>query len=292
LKMSSDDALLERITALEKQNQELKELVEALKTELDATEKRLDEIEKSQGGGAAAGGGGADDAKKAAGQAKKEAKMAAKAAAKAKAAEDAKNAPAEPKMSKEEKKAADAAAKATKAAHKEGGKKGQDLCGMNEMGGMAYFTVTMENCEGKWDLVETAMKAANTPVDESGDERKGGAQNLAKCFLSADAGAHVLLLFSAPLGAQTELTLKDWADEMLGSPEVRGEILETTEVDGVTQIKAIAKQNSEYELFPLKQRDAAINTSFAMLKKLKLVMEEEEEEVDMGAMYEDAGIEW
>jgi hypothetical protein len=33
--------------------------------------------------------------------------------------------------------------------------------------------------------VEEAMKGANTPVDPEGEERKGGAQNIAKAFLSA-----------------------------------------------------------------------------------------------------------
>lgn len=51
-------------------------------------------------------------------------------------------------------------------------------------------------------------------------------------------------------------------------------------------------QNSDKELFPLKMRDQAINQSFAFLKSKKLMPEEDEDDYDMGAMYEDAGIEW
>ena len=57
--------------------------------------------------------------------------------------------------------------KAYAAALKEGGKKGQDLIGMCDLGGMKYFTVAMEKCAGRWDLLEAAMKGANKIVDES-----------------------------------------------------------------------------------------------------------------------------
>merc|ERR1719424_2603503 len=64
-------------------------------------------------------------------------------------------------LTKKEQKAADAKAadekaeaKAHAAATKEGGKKGQDLSGMCDLGGMKYFTVAMEKCQGRWDLLE------------------------------------------------------------------------------------------------------------------------------------------
>merc|ERR1719152_558324 len=100
---------------------------------------------------------------------KKEKKAAAKAAAKAKGGE---------KKGGDKKgggdKAAEARAKEIKASAKEGGKKGQDLIGMCDIGGMKYFTVAMETCKGDWELLQAAMDAANKPVDPDGDDRKGG----------------------------------------------------------------------------------------------------------------------
>jgi hypothetical protein len=270
----ADTELLARIAALEGQNGELRKLVEDLKKELDATEKRLDQIEASQGAGG----------DKPAGLSKKQKKAAAKAAAKEKG----------DKKGGDKKgggdKAAEARTKEIKASTKEGGKKGQDLIGMCDIGGMKYFTVAMETCKGDWELLEAAMAGANKPVDPDGDDRKGGAGELGKCFLSCDEKNYCAMLMHMPKDKQGDLSLKEWAETMISSPDVRGEIIFESE-DGST-IKAVAKQNSEHELFPLKQRDAAINASFRMLKEKKLVADDDSESDDMGAMYEDNGVEW
>lgn len=177
---------------------------------------------------------------------------------------------------------ADARAKEIKASTKEGGKKGQDLIGMCDIGGMKYFTVAMETCKGDWELLEAAMAGANKPVDPTGDDRKGGAGDLGKCFLSCDEKNYCAMLMHMPKDKQGDLSLKDWAETMISSPDVRGEIIFESE-DGST-IKAVAKQNKEHELFPLKQRDAAINASFRMLKEKKLVADDDSDSDDMGAM--------
>jgi hypothetical protein len=220
-------------------------VVTELKTELDATEKRLDEIEKSQGGAAAGGGGGGDEPKS-----KKQAKKDAK---KGKGKGGGKEMPPGGWPKKEKAPAGKKLTKPQKAAEKEGGKKGQDLSGMCDIGGMTYFTVVMESCEGSWDLLEMAMAGANKVVDPDGDDRKGGAHELIKCFMDID----------------------------------------DKEEDGVITIKAVAKKNLEHELFPLKQRDAAINVSFQKLKSLQLVASDSSgSEVDMGDLGDAAGFEW
>merc|ERR1712146_34910 len=149
-----------------------------------------------------------------------------------------------------------------------------DLIGMCDIGGMKYFTVAMETCKGDWELLQAAMDAANKPVDPDGDDRKGGAGELGKCFLSCDEKAYVAMLMHMPKDKQGDLSLKEWAETMINSPDVRGEIIYESE-DGST-IKAIAKQNKEH--------DAAINASFRMLKEKKLVADDDSESDDMGGM--------
>merc|ERR1711976_668105 len=65
--------------------------------------------------------------------------------------------PAEPKISKEEQ-------KKIKLALKEGGKKGQDLCGMSTFG-VHHFMPAMDSPEGRWDLLELCMEGMNKPVN-------------------------------------------------------------------------------------------------------------------------------
>lgn len=55
------------------------------------------------------------------------------------------------------------------------------------MGGIHFFHVALESCEGDWELVEEAMQGANAPAE--GEERKGGAGEIGKAFLSAGACA-------------------------------------------------------------------------------------------------------
>ena len=156
-------------------------MVEDLKKELDAAEKRLDEIEAAAKSGGDAGG-----------KKKKEKKKGGDGGSK-----------------KKEEKAPEAAytEKEMKASIKEGGKKAQDIAGMHDMGGMSYFSITLETCKGDWDLMQGAMDAANRRVDEDADDRKGGAHDVAKCFLSCDDAKHVALLFHVPKPLQEVCTV-------------------------------------------------------------------------------------
>lgn len=259
----------DRITKLETQNGELRQLVEDLKKELTLTETRLDEIEKAQAAAPQQQGKKKDKKKKGGGDAK----------------------PQEKKKTKKE----EAAEKAFKAALKEGGKKGQDLAGMHDLGGMIFFTVCLEQCNGDWDLMQAAIDGANKIPDPDGDDRKGGAGELYKCFLSCDETEDCKFIFHGPNNEYNKdgvtLGLRQWADGMLNDSMVGGEVIEWAE-DGCTG-RAVAKKNEEKQLFPLKQRDAAINVSFDMLRERALIPEDDSgSEADMSAMYEDAGVEW
>jgi hypothetical protein len=174
--------------------------------------------------------------------------------------------------------------KAKEASVKEGGKKGQDLVGMSEMGGMSYFCIALETCKGNKELLEAAMEGANKEVDEGADDRKGGAGKLGKMFLSA-GDASLMILGHCPKDNQDKLTLKEWAETL--AKAVDGDIKDITE--DTCFIEAAA--NPEKEQFPLKMREAAINASFALLREKGLVVDDDSDD-DFGEMAEQAGIEW
>lgn len=174
--------------------------------------------------------------------------------------------------------------KAIEASAKEGGKKGQDLCGMADLGGMHYFCVAMETCKGDKALLQAAMDGANKEVDEDADDRKGGAGHLGKIFMSAGDKA-LLIMGHCPKANQEKLTLKEWFTKI--AEAVGAEISEETE----EFMYAESPLDKEKERFPLKMRETAINTSFGLLREKGLVADDDSDD-DLGAMYEDAGIEW
>lgn len=53
-----------------------------------------------------------------------------------------------------------------------------DLQGVAAMGGVVFFNLAVEVPEGNLELLEAVLEGANVPVDESAEERKGGAGDL------------------------------------------------------------------------------------------------------------------
>jgi lysyl-tRNA synthetase class 2 len=181
------------------------------------------------------------------------------------------------KMTKEEKAAAKALVafeKQKKAALKEGGKKGQDLEGMADMGGCSYFHVALEDCQGNHELVVLAMQGANKVVDPEGEDRRGGAGHVAKCFFSTSDSMLVCHLHLPEI--RTEMTLKEWVDETVknlkeadgGGAKVT--VVSQDERTAVLEIPADADSG----IFPLKVRDYAINRGFDFLRAKQLVPEQ------------------
>lgn len=62
---------------------------------------------------------------------------------------------------------------------------GVDLVGMSDMGGVKHFNVAVDVPKGDVDLLKLVLEGANKEVDESSEERKGGAGAIGKCFYSA-----------------------------------------------------------------------------------------------------------
>ncbi len=174
--------------------------------------------------------------------------------------------------------------KEIKAAIKEGGKKGQDLAGMSDMGGISFFSVAMEKCLGEMSLLEKAIEGANKEVDPEGDDRKGGAGGIGKIFLSAN-DKRLALYAHVPKALHAKLPMKDWlAAGLQGFEPI---VIEETEEIYKAEIPA----NADKEQFPLKMRDLFINQAFSILRDRQLVAEETSSDADFN-LAEAAGIEW
>eukprot|EP01134_Creolimax_fragrantissima_P002787 CFRG2787T1 len=177
-------------------------------------------------------------------------------------------------------------AKIVKACIKEGGKKGQDLCGMADMGGINFFNVVIDAADGKDEYLDQVLNGANAEIDPEGEERKGGAGKLGKLLYSAGT-ERLAFLCHVPkdLGAEKGVTKEEWINAVLES--VGGKVTET--IDEET-IRGEALADAQNDRFPLKMRDLAIGTGFAFLREKGLVLDDESS--DDCDYAEAAGIEW
>merc|ERR1719482_2552461 len=74
--------------------------------------------------------------------------------------------------------------KALKAIVKEGGKKGAEVAGAADMGGMTHMNVSLDLPEGRVDMMLKALEAMNVDIDPAAEETKGGAGHVAKALFS------------------------------------------------------------------------------------------------------------
>lgn len=160
--------------------------------------------------------------------------------------------------------------KKVKKAVKEGGKKAQDVAGMAAFG-CHFFCVTLTDCEGDMGLLELAMGAMNKVVDESGDDRKGGAGDIGKILFSAGDN-DLCMLCHVPTELTSQLTAKDWCSAVFGA--IGASVV--VSADGL--IRGHVKQDPEKDRFVLKLRDQAIAAGFELLREKGLVLDDESDD--------------
>lgn len=177
--------------------------------------------------------------------------------------------------------------KQVKAALKEGGKKGQDLAGMNAMGGVKFFGVVVESAHGSHQLLDQILKGMNKEVDESADDRKGGAGDIGKTLLYADDKV-LLMLCHVPESLAGDIEQDAWFAAMVDAVGATREAKTGSDAAGV--LRATLKADADSGVFPLKMRDVAVNASYDYLVGKGLVRQDESSDDDNYA--ENAGIEW
>lgn len=175
--------------------------------------------------------------------------------------------------------------KDVKAAVKEGGKKGQDISGMNAMGGVKFFHIAVENAKSSMDLLGNVLEGFNKEVDESADDRKGGAGDIGKILLSASDSV-LNLMCHVPKEVAGDIDAMEWFKTVCDA--CNATILPAG--DNPTVMTAEMKADADKGVFPLKVRDDAINAGYNYLVSKSLIRPEESD--DDANYAEDAGIEW
>jgi len=174
---------------------------------------------------------------------------------------------------------AKAAAKKEKAAIKEGGKKGVEIEGACDMGGMQFFCTQLDEPDGDLDLLEKGFAAMNAECDPTEEERKGGAGNVGKVVFSAGSQA-LLMICNVPEDKLTDTPAKEegappmkavaadaWLKSILS--KFSKDYPDVTINEGASSTYAIASlpANEEKRLFPVKLKDDAMSYAYAYLNE-------------------------
>merc|ERR1712061_931039 len=99
---------------------------------------------------------------------------------------------------------------------KEGGKRGVEIEGAADMGGLQFFCTSVDLPEGDLDLLVESMKAMNAKSDPTEEERKGGSGHIGKMIFSAGTEQLAVVAY-VPDAKQGELSCEEWLVQVLST---------------------------------------------------------------------------
>merc|ERR1711963_24810 len=97
---------------------------------------------------------------------------------------------------------------------KEGGKRGVEIEGAADMGGLQFFCTSLEIPEGDLDLLMESMKAMNAEADPTEEERKGGSGHIGKMIFSASVEQLAIVAY-VPEAKHDALSCEEWLRTIL-----------------------------------------------------------------------------
>merc|ERR1712129_422324 len=98
---------------------------------------------------------------------------------------------------------------------KEGGKRGVEIEGAADMGGLQFFCTAVELPDGDLELLLESMTAMNHKSDPTEEERKGGSGHIGKMIFSAGTQQLAIVAY-VPEEKQSVLSCEDWLQVVLG----------------------------------------------------------------------------
>ncbi|CAD7952159.1 unnamed protein product [Amoebophrya sp. A25] len=212
--------------------------------------------------------------------AKAEAKPKAKAEAKAKAEPKAKGAkakaPAAPAAAPE-KPAGPSPADIKKKVIKEGGKRGVEIEGVSDMGGLNFFCTAVDAPKGDLEYTEMSVDAMNAKADPAEEERRGGSGHVGKMIFSSDVDCACVCY--VPEKLQDKTTADVW---MLAMLKAMGEEASyVKEKSTKTKAFALLKGNPDKFRFGIKMKDDALTQANAYLRSNGLFPDDDSDDEEM-----------
>jgi len=162
---------------------------------------------------------------------------------------------------------AEARKKQLKATIKEGGKRGVEIEGAADMGGLQFFCTSVDAPDGDLDLVVECVNAMNEKSDPTEEERKGGSGAIGKMVFSAGTDQLAVVAYVQE-SKQGELDCAEWLAKVLSV--FGGQVVKKDKSLSTGFVKADGDKN----IFPLKIREPMILEANNFLRKLGLFPED------------------
>jgi len=156
---------------------------------------------------------------------------------------------------------------------KEGGKRGVEIEGAADMGGLQFFCTSVDLPEGDLDLLVKCMEAMNAKSDPTEEERKGGSGHIGKIIFSCGTEQLALAAYVPP-EKTGELSCKEWLQVVLDS---QGGKMAST---GENVCTGFVKANADKGIFPLKIREPMILEANNFLRKKGLFPDNDDDDDD------------
>merc|ERR550514_2558968 len=96
---------------------------------------------------------------------------------------------------------------------KEGGKRGVEIEGAADMGGLGYFCTSVDEPQGDLEFLQMSMDAMNAESDPTEEERKGGSGKVGKMIFSAGT-EHLAIVAYVPEAKKSELDAGVWLEHI------------------------------------------------------------------------------
>jgi len=165
-------------------------------------------------------------------------------------------------------------AKILKKVIKEGGKRGVEIEGAADMGGLQFFCTSVDEPQGSLDFLEESVKAMNFKSDPTEEERKGGSGHIGKMVFSAGMEQLAIVAY-VPEEKQSELVCKEWLEKVLALFP-GGNITK----EGKDICVGTIPTNSEKNIFPLKIRESLILEANNFLRSKGLFPDNDDDDSD------------
>merc|ERR1719463_734572 len=170
--------------------------------------------------------------------------------------------------------------KEVKTIKKEGGKKGSEIAGAADMGGMTFMNCSLDSMDlggktiGEPDRMEIALAEMNRPVKEGEEEAKGGSEHVAKALFSYGSAKTGILCY-VPDEHKKTLGADKWCEEIVKT--LGGKVLPGA-TPGLAKGEIMGDEKAGK--FPIKLKDDALQASIQYLVKIGVFPDKDDDSDD------------